>query len=269
MKREIRVVNPKNGWIQITTADERWYARRISADGTEENQQWDYVPSVTWIAGHWPKGVEFYKWLATKGWSEAEAIKVMAGDKGSKVHQGVAVLVAGGTVEMDDAFENPTTGEMEPLTPYEYFCLMTFCDWLEVERPEIIASERTGWNEKYRYAGTLDILCRLKSTKYKYVHLIDVKTSKRIFMPMRLQVSALKHSDSSIPKNTKLGILQVGYDLNKKQKFKYTAVADNFSLFLTARRVWAAETAGEKPFQRDYPPSLSAAHLITAVSEVV
>jgi hypothetical protein len=42
------------------------------------------VPSVTWISGFWPKGIGFYKWLADKGWDEAEAAKQAAGDKNEK-----------------------------------------------------------------------------------------------------------------------------------------------------------------------------------------
>ena len=53
MKIQIRKVNEEKGVVQITTTDERWYEK----DGV-------FVPSVTWIAGHYPKGVQFYKWLA-------------------------------------------------------------------------------------------------------------------------------------------------------------------------------------------------------------
>ena len=33
------------------------------------------------IAGHYPKGIAFYKWLAEKGWDESQALKSAAGDK--------------------------------------------------------------------------------------------------------------------------------------------------------------------------------------------
>lgn len=269
VKREIREVIAINGQtlVRCTMPDERWYSRIVSADGTEENRRWDFVPSVTWVAEHYPKGTEFYKWLASKGWSEAEAIKSMAGDKGSKVHQAVGALVAGGTVEMEDAFENPRTNEPEPLTAEQYFCLMTFCEWCQEEQPEFIANELTVSNEKYRYAGTLDLMCRLKSTGYKILHIIDVKTSQYIWPSFELQVSAYKHADISIPKNTRLGILQVGYKKNKLKKWKYTPVADQFPLFLAARKIWEKECSNMKPFQRDYPLSLSLNGLLKVSAE--
>jgi hypothetical protein len=46
-----------------------------------------YVPPVTWIAGHYPKRIAFYKWFAEKGWDESQALKSAAGDKGSKLHE--------------------------------------------------------------------------------------------------------------------------------------------------------------------------------------
>jgi hypothetical protein len=251
---EIREVDQERGIIQITAPDERFYARQIeSADGPI----WDYVPSVTWIANHYPKGIGFSKWLAEKGWDEAEAIKRLAGDKGSKVHAAVKVLNSGGTVAMEDAFAGGDDPKPQPLNPKEYFCLMTYCEWFAEESPIILDCEYTVWNERYRYAGTVDLKCRLKSTDYKIVHLIDLKTSPRIWPSMKLQLAAYKHADPSLPKGARLGILQVGYEANKFKKWKYTPVGDQFELFLAARKIWIEECADAKPFQREYPLSLS------------
>jgi hypothetical protein len=70
---------------QITVADKRWYMKPAK-DAETGLPIYLPVPSVTWIAGFWPQGIHFYKWLAEKGWDEAEAIKAAAGDKGSAVH---------------------------------------------------------------------------------------------------------------------------------------------------------------------------------------
>jgi hypothetical protein len=250
MKREIREVDHERGIVQITTADERFYARRVN-----EGTAWDYVPSVTWIADHYPKGIGFMKWLASKGWDEAEAIKHAAGEKGSKVHQGIGVLLAGGTVCMEDAFENPRSNELEPLTPAEYECLMSFGEWFAETKPEVIAVEYTVWNERYHYAGTVDLKCRINGK----VWIIDFKTSAEVWPSSELQVSAYLHADPASEaqrKKIKLAILQVGYRRNKK-RWKWTPVADQFKLFLAARQIWEKECAGVVPLQRDYPMSLS------------
>ena len=246
MKHTIREVDHERGIIQLTTPDSRWYARRIM-----ENTAWDFVPSVTWICDTgYPKGEGFWRWLAGKGWDEAEAIKHAAGDKGSKVHQAIGVLLAGGTVQMDDAFEN-RSGEPEPLAPAEYECLMSFVDWFQETKPEVIATEYTVWNERYHYAGTVDLKCRINGKLW----LIDFKTSAEIWPPYELQVCAYKHADVHY-RTLKIGILQVGYRRNKK-KWKFTPIADQWPLFLAARKIWEKEASSQRPLQREYPLALS------------
>jgi len=72
MKR-IEIKDKSTGIVQVTIADERWYM--MPPDYTIA------VPSVTWKADYYPKGTEFYKWLANHGWDEAESIKKAAGIK--------------------------------------------------------------------------------------------------------------------------------------------------------------------------------------------
>jgi hypothetical protein len=73
----------KRGIVQITTYDERWYAHEVK-DPITGIPFIKFVPSVTWIAESYPKGIGFYRWLADKGWDEAEAIKEAAGDKAQR-----------------------------------------------------------------------------------------------------------------------------------------------------------------------------------------
>lgn len=248
MKRSIVEVDHARRIAQWTFADERWYARRIM-----ENTMWDFVPSVTWVcnAGY-VKGIGFYKWLAAHGWDESEEIKAAAGEKGSKVHQGVARLVAGGTVRMEDCFENTRTGQSESLSPDEYGCLMSFCDWFKEVNPEILDSEYAVWNERYRYAGTVDLKVRIG----KAIWLIDLKTSPQVWPTFEIQISAYKHADPALPKSARLAILQLGYKKNKFKKWKFTPIADQFPLFLAARKIWEKEMAGVVPLQRDFPLEL-------------
>lgn len=256
MKRSIVEIDREKGIQQWTFPDERWYGRIAGVDGTTGKKAWDFVPSVSWVSGHYPKGREFYKWLATKGWSEAEEIKSLAGDKGSKVHQAVYRLVCGGSVAMSDSFENPRTLQSEELTPEEYFCVMTAAEWMELEKPEVLDAEYTVWSERFNYAGTVDLKCRLKSTGYKVIHIIDFKTSPSIWPSMEIQLSAYKHADASVPRSAKLAILQLGFKKNKVQKWKFTKIPDQFGLFLAARKIWLKESSNQTPFQRDYPLSI-------------
>lgn len=66
MKKLNRDVDEKKGIVQITTYDERWYAQKIR-DPNPGVPTVLFVPSVTWVAESYPKGIGFYRWLADKG----------------------------------------------------------------------------------------------------------------------------------------------------------------------------------------------------------
>jgi len=255
MKKEIRVV--KNGIVQISLPDERWYTFD-SVDPRTGNPVYEYWPSVTWIASYYPKDINFMKWLASKGWDEAESLKVLAGDRGSKVHYAVETLLKGKEVTMADKFINPTTGEPEELSVDEYSCLIDFSNWFKSqENIEIAGIEITHFNHEHRYAGTIDILCRIDGQLY----VLDLKTSKSIYQGHKLQISAYSHLDVPLKdygisdkewKERKMAILQVGYKRNK-DRFKFTEIDDCFPLFLATKQVWANECEKIQPPQLDLP----------------
>lgn len=244
MKKEIRVVDEKKGIVQVTTTDERWYIR----EAIDENTGlpiYEYVPSVTWIAGFYPKGIAFYKWLADKGWDEAEAIKTAAGDKGSKVHLAVADLIDGKVIKIDDKYLNKTTEKDEELTLAEYECIMSFAEWFRKVKPEILGKEFVVFNDEYKYAGTVDLYCKIDGKEY----VVDLKTSQNIWPEHELQISAYRHAFTRL---VDTAVLQLGYARNK-DRFKFTEIKDCFDVFLAARQIWAKETEGVEPKQRDYP----------------
>jgi len=252
MIKEIRVVDKKRGILQCTSVDERWYIKSTT-DTTTGLPVYEYVPSVTWIAEHYPKGIAFYKWLAGKGWDEAEALKNAAADKGSKVHQAIGDLIDGKEIRIDTKYKNPTTEKEEEFTLEEYECIMAFADWFKKVNPEIIDRECVVWGDGY--AGTVDLLCKIDGK----VYIVDFKTSQYIWPSMELQISAYKHAykqpDISIVQvedNINLAILQLGYRLNKN-KYKFTEVEDNYQEFLAAKLIWAKEQKGVCPKQRDFP----------------
>ena len=235
MKIEIRKTK-EEGIIQITTLDERWYQKDDK-----------FIPSVTWIAGYYPKGIGFYKWLADKGWDEAQAIKQAAGDKGSKVHKAIEDIIGGKKLKMDDKYAD-SSGEESELTVEEWECLMSFVDWWKETKPEVISAEQVVFTD--RYAGTVDLVCKIGEE----VWLIDFKTSSDIWAEYELQVSAYKHA---LPSVQKIGILQLNYKRNKTKKFKFTEVEDKFDLFESAYKIWLNENEGVVPKQKDYPTELA------------
>lgn len=239
MKIEIKKTKDKN-IIQITTLDERWY-HILEKDR--------FVPSSTWIADYYPKGIQFFKWLADKGWDEAEAIKQAAGDKGSRVHHAIEQLLLGNEVAMDNLFPD-SDGEQGEITVEEWEAVMSFYDWWKETNPRLITLEQVVYNEQEDYAGTLDLICEIDGE----IWIVDFKTSQYIWPSHELQVSSYFHADNI--KATRMGILQVGYRKNKKG-YKFTEIQDKFPLFLAAKLIWAEENAGKQPKQKDYPRTLT------------
>jgi len=246
MKKIIKEDKDK-GIIQITVCDERWYSK-------QNEEETKYVPSVTWITSYYPKGIAYHKWLAQKGWDEAEALKIAAGDKGSKVHSAIVDLLDGNEVTMEAQYFNNSTEEMEELTLEEYEALMSFVAWWRsLVKPRILARELIVFDDDFNYAGTVDLICEINGIPW----VIDFKTSQYIWPSHELQVSAYKNViDKDNVTEHKIGILQLGFRKNKR-KYKFTEIKDKFDLFLAAKTIWSEECSKIEPLKKDYPTSLT------------
>lgn len=276
MKKEIREI--KDGVLRITTTGERWYAV------TKPNEKgWDeyvFYPSMSWIADHYPKGVGFYKWLASKGWEDAESEKRLKGRRGSKVHQAIEMLSKGKEVRFDDKFVDPDSNEESDIDIEGWEALMSYKRWAEEVNPETIAAEFTlfdnyffGDDEKFPgIAGTADWLGRIDGKLW----LIDYKTSSRVWPSHKIQLvgygQALQRDErflAGLPTKVaeeitkgdiNLGILQVGYSRNKRG-YKMTPVEfseHNIKLLSAAGTIWKDQVpkSSQHPSQKDYPISI-------------
>lgn len=264
MKKEIREVDAKRGIVQVTTSDSRWYLKS-SIDVVTGLPIYKGVPSVTWVCGSYPKGIGFYRWLSEHGWDDSQAIKQAAGDKGSKVHNAISMILAGEEMRIDTKIMNPSTGQEEELTLEEVDCIKSFVDWKNENNPVSIAWDVTVFSDKLEYAGTIDYICKIGDQ----VYIVDFKTSQYVWTEYELQVSAYKHAlieESAHPEaiplkevdytNIKLAVLQIGYNKNKA-KYKWNEFEDAFDLFMNARAIWVREHGGETIKTRDYPIILS------------
>lgn len=239
MKIEIReIMNPNT--IRITTPDERWYQH-------PKTKAW--VPSATWIADYCPKGIGFYKWLAEKGWDEAQAQLVLAGNKGSRVHNACEKLALDGSINIREDVFPDGNGDEKDLTEEELQCVFSFAQWCNDCSPKFLAIEKTVFNEQYRYAGTLDMLVEIGGVKY----IVDIKTSANIYLSHEAQISSYFHADGIVA--DKMAILQVGYNRNKTG-YKFTEISDKFNIFLSALEFWKDENENKNPHQKDYPIEL-------------
>jgi len=267
MLKEIKDIDRKAGIMRITTLNERFYVKpaKNSKTGLPIYQ---FYPSSTWIAGYYPKGVGFYKWLAQKGWDEAEALKVAAGDKGSKVHYACETIDKGLPIDITkDKFINPTTGQPEELTIEEVDCVKSFTDFLEDYKPELVANEITIFGDGY--AGTIDKIYRIG----KEIWVVDIKTSKQIWEEQKLQLSSYRHAEEFVLNgalvnygelgitdkewaNRKQAILQLGYNgyrTEGKAHYKFSEIEDKYELFIVAMQIWKNENPNSKPKEINYP----------------
>lgn len=99
-----------------------------------------------------------------------------ARDRGTQVHRAVENYKKGGNMVTND----------EELKPY----IEAFKSWISDNDVEVIENERTVVSEKYRYAGTLDMLAMVNGKKL----LIDLKTGKNLYNEVHLQTSAYREA---------------------------------------------------------------------------
>lgn len=248
----------QDGKIQLTIVDERWYI-----DTRAEAPR--FVPSSTWIASYYPKGTQFYKFLASKGWDEAEQIKLDAGEKGSRVHRAISMLIEGETITMATKLPD-MNGQEKELTFEEYDSILSFKRFFDESGAKTVAHDLIVWNDIDGYAGTLDWVCNIGGENW----LIDFKTSQSVYPSHEIQVSSYSHAYSGVVLHEKhgksiikvvkpvdkLGILQVGYSRNKN-RYKLTEIADKYPLFLAAKQIWAEENSGLQPKKLEYPEQIT------------
>ena len=265
MLKEIKKI--KRGVTRITSLNERWYARTVLNKKTGL-REYVYYPSSTWISGYYPKGVHFYKWLAGKGWSEVEAVKQAAADKGSRVHYACEDLDKGKEIKINERYLNPRTGEKEELSKEEVDCILSYRDFLDETKPILLAQEITSFGDFY--AGTADKIFRMPARQSfgigegnnpRQIWIVDLKTSQSIWPEHELQISSYSHMEIDYKKlgiakkewsKRKLAILQIGYKKNRKG-YKFTEVEDKYHLFKNAYKIWKNENPAIKPKERDYP----------------
>lgn len=240
MKIEVRETKTP-GVIQITTLDERWYRH-------PDHPDIDFS-SWTWVAGCYPKGIQFYKWIASKGWDESQAIKQSAGEKGSRVHKGIEILLAGGPLRMNDVLPD-NDGNQAEFSVEEWECLMSFADWFKDTKPEILQTEQSVFNFTLNHAGTLDLKCKIGED----IWIIDFKTGQNLWPEYEVQVNGYK-SCENMEDVTKMGILRIGYKANKRH-WKLDEIDPCPQLVQAAHEIWLHEYGNVKPRQMEYPTEL-------------
>lgn len=85
-----------------------------------------------------------------------------------------------------------STGQPYPDWPKDVELFVDqFISFMAMERPEFIENEVTVWSNTYGYAGSADFIARIKGK----VVLGDVKTGRRVYPEVGLQLAALANAD--------------------------------------------------------------------------
>lgn len=120
------------------------------------------IPSVTQVIREWMPvsvyGVDYFVNSFTGAVLTQESFRAAA-DFGKAVHQMVGLRIAGA---LDVAALH--TSLLPVLTQFD--------SWAKLVSPEFIGSELPLYHKRYSYAGTLDILCKIKHN----MAIIDIKT---------------------------------------------------------------------------------------------
>ena len=130
------------------------------------------VPSVTRVVdGCFPK--DLTHWALSIGQEEYDKVISEALEIGNDTHQWIEDYINYGhaCTEQEDYISKSVNA---------------FLDWTTEYNPEWVDAERKVYCDKYKYAGTVDAVAKINGR----IVVIDFKTSKKIYKPYHLQVTA-------------------------------------------------------------------------------
>lgn len=117
-------------------------------------------------------------------------------DRGTIVHAALESYLAG--KELGEADINERLGEARvPLAMWASTRKMiaALTDFLHDEEPEVYWSEKTAYSRTHGYAGTPDLVARMRVGGSRLPVIVDVKTSKSIYDETALQLAAYARAD--------------------------------------------------------------------------
>lgn len=134
-----------------------------------------FKPSVTKILQEaMPTPFALRQWIGEVGNDKAKEKLEKAGERGTAIHNACEELLRG--VEID-LTQFPLDSDKK--------CLVAFKNWCAEYQPEIVEIEKVLASE-LGYAGTLDILCKIKGD----LTIVDIKTSSAVYDEHILQITA-------------------------------------------------------------------------------
>lgn len=233
---------------QITLLDQRYY---------QYNDE--YFPSVSHILSCYPKGKYFEDWLKSYGLN-ADAIAEKAAFEGTQVHNAIEQLLLGKEIKWIDSKGHANYS----LDVWKM--ILKFIDFYNTFQPEIISSEKQIYSVEHKYAGTTDLVLKIKDK----IYLMDIKTSNSLHYTYDLQLAAYKVAweEREPIKIDEVGILWLkastrGYDKKGEKiqgegwQFKQLEnIDESFKIFKHVQAIYLVENPECKPYSKIYPTSV-------------
>ena len=158
------IISYKNGKEYDLDYDDKAHSYKV--DGIK-------VPSVTRVVdGCFPKNLT--DWALSVGEEEYHRVIDEALQIGNDAHEWIEYYI-----NSSSDYDKETRRNVDN-------SISAFLDWNTEFKPEWIDSERKIYCDRFKYAGTVDAVAKINGR----VCVIDFKTSKKIYKPYHLQVTA-------------------------------------------------------------------------------
>ena len=233
-----RILEISDDHKQITLPDSRYYRRNG-----------EYYPSITYVLSYYPKGKYFEDWLKQVGFAADHIVK-RASEEGTQVHGMIEDYLNGKELSFLDDFDNPQ------YNPDVWQMFMKFVDWWETYNPTLIEPEVHLFSDKYKVAGTCDLVCEINGELW----IIDFKTSNHLQTTYDLQTAiyAQCFEECFGKKVDRTGILWLKSSKRGPAKGKIQGKGwevyessrsreENLSIFQTVKRLFDLENPNSTP----------------------
>lgn len=169
----------------------------------------DYYPSVTHIigeAGPVENGLRYF-WQNNTA-EEGEKIRDLSAGFGSRMHAAYERLVNGEELDLENEFKDDKARQH----------ILSFVAWAKDFGMKSPQTEMTVYSDKYRYAGTLDLV----TYHYGKLWIIDFKTSSGIHFSHEIQLAAYREAYEEMTGNKvdHVAILRTGTKHKVGYEFK-------------------------------------------------
>lgn len=236
---------------QVNILDQRFYKRNNK-----------YYPSVSTILQFYPKGRHFEDWLKSNGYN-SDIIAAKAAAEGTQVHNAIEKFINGEEIiwieENGHVNYNLDVWKM----------ILRFTEFWNREKPELVATEYHLFSDKYEYAGTADLIVRLRDKLW----LLDIKTSNSLHTSYDLQLAAYTKAwnETHDEPITDTGIVWLKAATRGEDKkgekiqgagWQLKIIGDidkNFEMFTKVYDIYKLENPDDAPYSQSLPTSVKLA----------